>query len=407
MITPSFSLTATERVLPKLALDFTTASLDPRVTFTRTTSASNPATYVDSNGYITAATNNQPRFDYDPVTLVCKGLLIEESRTNTCLQSADQSVSPWAATRAGTATISTTQNYAVAPDNTQTATRVLMNLNGGEGSTANLCVLSQPIAVTSGTTYTASFYVKTNDNTTKTILVRDDSGAATFNTLKTVTGSYQRITVTGTAASTTNANFKIWLRGAVGTSFDADLSVWGWQWETGAFPTSYIPTTTTALTRNADVATMTGTNFSDWYNATEGTFVVRNNYNSGSNVGTAGGRVALAANTTVGNSLIVLYNRNGTANAALVLNTTAQAINDGIASTSNFIKTALAYKLNDFEMATNATQIFTDTSGTVPTVNRLNIGSTFNATSQLNGYIASVYYYPQRLTPNELLSFSK
>ena len=65
MITPAFNLTATERVLPKLALDFTTASLDSRVTFTRTTGASNPATYVASNGYITAATDNQPRFDYD------------------------------------------------------------------------------------------------------------------------------------------------------------------------------------------------------------------------------------------------------------------------------------------------------------------------------------------------------
>ena len=36
MITPSYGLTATERVLPRLALDFTTAILDPRITFTRT-----------------------------------------------------------------------------------------------------------------------------------------------------------------------------------------------------------------------------------------------------------------------------------------------------------------------------------------------------------------------------------
>ena len=87
MITPSFSLTATERVLPKLALDFTTASLDSRITFTRTTGASNPAAFVNSSGYITAATNDQPRFDYNPVTLACKGLLIEESRANLLLQS--------------------------------------------------------------------------------------------------------------------------------------------------------------------------------------------------------------------------------------------------------------------------------------------------------------------------------
>lgn len=55
MITPSFLLTATEQVLPKLALDFTTASLDSRITFTRTTGASNPETYVNSSGVLTAA----------------------------------------------------------------------------------------------------------------------------------------------------------------------------------------------------------------------------------------------------------------------------------------------------------------------------------------------------------------
>ena len=77
MITPSYSITATERVLPNLALDFTTASLDARVTFTRTTDATHPATYVASTGYITTAANNAARFDYDPVALTCKGLLIE------------------------------------------------------------------------------------------------------------------------------------------------------------------------------------------------------------------------------------------------------------------------------------------------------------------------------------------
>ena len=50
MITPSFGLTATERVLPNLALDFTTAVLDSRVTFSRT---GNTATVIKSSGYVT------------------------------------------------------------------------------------------------------------------------------------------------------------------------------------------------------------------------------------------------------------------------------------------------------------------------------------------------------------------
>jgi len=92
MITPSFSLTATERVLPKLALDFTTANLDPRITFTRSGST---ATRVNSSGYIEAVAANIPRFDFNPTTLVCNGLLIEDSRTNICLQSEDLSNASW------------------------------------------------------------------------------------------------------------------------------------------------------------------------------------------------------------------------------------------------------------------------------------------------------------------------
>lgn len=84
MTTPSFSLTATERVLPKLALDFTTASLDARVTVSR---ASNTATAINASGVIALVNANLPRFDYDPTTLNCKGLLIEESRTNELLNS--------------------------------------------------------------------------------------------------------------------------------------------------------------------------------------------------------------------------------------------------------------------------------------------------------------------------------
>ena len=79
MITPAYSPTATERVLPRLALDFTTASLDPRVTVTR---ALNTATRVNSSGDVEVVSANLPRFDFDPTTLVCKGLLIEETRTN-------------------------------------------------------------------------------------------------------------------------------------------------------------------------------------------------------------------------------------------------------------------------------------------------------------------------------------
>lgn len=84
MITPAYGLTASAISLPKLALDFTTAVLDSRITFAR---ALNTATRINQNGLIELVNADLPRFNYDPITLVCQGLLIEESRTNLLLNS--------------------------------------------------------------------------------------------------------------------------------------------------------------------------------------------------------------------------------------------------------------------------------------------------------------------------------
>jgi hypothetical protein len=52
----------------------------------------------------------------------------------------------------------------------------------------------------------------------------------------------------------------------------SSVFIWGFQLEAGSFPTSYIPTTTATVTRAADVASITGANFSSWFNTNQGTF---------------------------------------------------------------------------------------------------------------------------------------
>jgi hypothetical protein len=70
---------------PSLSLDFMSpGQLDPRITYTR----ASPASYTDVTGTIQTAAINAPRWDYDPVTHVLRGLLIEEARTNLLLNSA-------------------------------------------------------------------------------------------------------------------------------------------------------------------------------------------------------------------------------------------------------------------------------------------------------------------------------
>src|SRR6187551_3404122 len=77
---------------PTLGLDFMQpGSLDPRITFTRASTA----TYFDSAGVMQTAATNAPRWDYDPATLALRGLLIEEARTNVIVSSAAISGANW------------------------------------------------------------------------------------------------------------------------------------------------------------------------------------------------------------------------------------------------------------------------------------------------------------------------
>ena len=88
-------------------------------------------------------------------------------------------------------------------------------------------------------------------------------------TIQPVSGGWYRISVAATASSR-----GINILRADGTTPTQGIYVWGAVLELDAsFPTSYIPTSGSTVTRSADVASMTGTNFSSWYNQSEGTWV--------------------------------------------------------------------------------------------------------------------------------------
>ena len=412
MITPSFSLTATERVLPKLALDFTTASLDSRVTFTRTTGASNPATYVNSSGVVTVATNNQPRFDYDPVTLACKGLLIEESRTNLMTYSSDYSNAIWG-TKSGISLAS-----GVAAPDVSTSTLV-------ENTSAGTRYVGQTATVTTATAYTATVYMKkgTTNIGAMSVVESPNQGFWTFDlntgvvgnnvvsskastaSITDAGGGWYRCSITITTAAT-SISVRILPVTSVSVATGAvgdNINVWGAQLEAGAFATSYIPTTTAALTRNADVATMTGTNFSDWFNASEGTFACKFQLKSTSQVSTS----MLSANGGSTNNRIEIGLRSTGTNVSVVtVSAATTAILDFGSPTTNVTNQTIAYKENSFAGAKNGGTIGTDSAGTIPTVSVLDIGSRASS-AFCNGWIQNVNYWPQRVTNNEAQAFSK
>jgi hypothetical protein len=428
MITPSYNLTATQTVSPRLALDFTTATLDPRVTLTR---ADATATRFNSSGYIETVAADAPRFDFDPVTLACRGLLVEEQRTNIYTWSNDFSNVAWGPVTAGSVVDSTT---AITPAGTNDAF-YLRQVNSG---TTHWLRRTTSTAYTSGLVYNQSAFLKYSgrqyiglvlfssrfganqigvfDLINGTVLRTE--GGATASIVPAGNGWYRcsLTSVPCTSSGNSGSDIRMYSDDGLSATYTAandtdGVYIYGFQLEVGAFPTSYIPTTTTALTRNADVATMTGTNFSDWFNASEGTFVsLINTANTASSTDTIGNArgVGCVSDNTNSNRFRIGISLGG---FTVVSDGATSALISGIGSISanadyNF---ACTYKANAFQAGKNGVLGTEDTSGAVPTgVNRLDLGvGGISGAGTLNGYLKNFMFYPLHMTNAETQAFSK
>lgn len=279
-------------IRPSLDLNFAlTKSLDPRVAFTR----GSGGTYFDASGILKTALTNVPRFDHDPYTAVCKGLLIEEQRTNLLTYSENFDNSIWIKWNS-----SITPDAATAPDGTLTADKLV------EGTTNTGHYLNYNLTkAASSVTYTFSIYCKT-DSSGRNVQVQVYSnswagGCSAVVNLSTgvVTSSgvygagytlsgvsvtpcvngWYRIAVTCTTDA--NNSLNCWTQPINGTSttYTGDgtsgIYVWGAQLEVGAFATSYVPSTETFTARTSS-ATFYGSN---GLLQTAASGVARNTYN--------------------------------------------------------------------------------------------------------------------------------
>ena len=363
-----------------MALDFTTGVLDSRVTVTR---ALNTATRINSSGLVEIVNANLPRFDYNLTTLAPKGLLIEESRTNICEYSEDF-LTGW-----GNFGGSYTPNSGTSPSGSGNATLVT-NTSGGAFRYWPLVVVG---------TYTVSVWAKGITGTETLRLQSAPSGTVIGYGLTTQWARYT-LTYTGT-----------WTRFVIYLDTTAQQCLlWGAQVEAGAFATSYIPTSGATVTRNADVVSMTGTNFSDWYNASEGTFVATT---SVLNLALNRPIMQTATSGLSNGSQYVYYNPASSRFGYRVYDatgTTVGAVNYTNAGTP-VINTpycaAIGYKTDSFAISVNGATVGLDTLGTVSgAADTLLIGSDTSIT-YLNGHAKSLRFYPLRLTNAETQAFSK
>jgi hypothetical protein len=365
------------------------------------------------------AASGVARFDHNPTTGESLGLLVEEQRTNLCLQSEDFSTT-WTNSNSVEQT-----NTVVAPDGTLTADL----LQADSVTTSSGREFRQNVNGTVTAVHTFSVYAKARNGNFLGMNFRNQAAALNFCTAEfnLSTGAISVAAAnggnaTGATASITNVG-NGWYRCSVsgivdtsGTQFsllltgrttsnnnnvaaDTELCyLWGAQLEAGAFPTSYIPTVAATVTRNSDAASMTGTNFSSWFNNAEGTLYAEA---LSQRPVTDTTRVIAISDGTASNSIRI----NAVATSvAIVTNNTSEAVFTQSYTANAFNKFVIGYKRNDAANSSNAATASTDTSVILPVVNQLEIGRLAGGASGsiLVGTIRKLAFYPSRLTNVQL-----
>jgi hypothetical protein len=365
------------------------------------------------------AASGAARFDHDPVTGESKGLLIEEQRTNLLTYSEDINSTHYPVQ--GLCRLEA--DTAIAPDGTLTASK-LYSASGTPTTGGDRLLRS--VTATSGTTYSVSFYAKpagndwiyvaniaaaSNDDDCWVNVSTGATGTVGANCTPTVTdvgNGWYRVTVTGVAGST-NYFYVIPVSADNSKTVSADdysgIYIWGAQLEAGSFPTSYIATSGSQVTRSADSASMTGDNFSSWYRQDEGTLY--GEASRFSNAATFPSIIQLDDSTDSNKLTIEIRNTTGTVFGSSVVNGSTVAGLGTAAVGSTYTKLSFSYEVNNFAFSHGGTSALTDTNGTVPVVNRALIGARVTSSQALNGTIKKLAYYPTRLTNAELVALTE
>jgi len=352
-----------------------------------------------------------PRLDYNPTTSEALGLLIEESRTNLLTYSSDFSNAAWVKSNT-----TVTANATTAPDGTITANTWIEN-----AATSQKYIRTSLGTVVAGT-YTMSCFVKAALGTRYFVMEFYDgtlpisyrsffnisSGTVTFNyngaigSIVPYGNGWYRCIMTTTVTNTVSSYFYISSYSTSVANYIGDgysgIYIWGAQLEAGAFSTSYIPTVASTVTRAADAASMTGTNFSSWYNQSQGTVYAEYDYSSSTNTIAK----ATAFGPTVSGSYAAIC-ANGGGQTGWYAN--GLSIGSGIAGGATN-KQIISYQSVNFSGSLNGNTVATSSlSDYKGSSTALYIGQRDNG-QQIDGHIRKLSYYPVALSSSNLVALT-
>lgn len=354
------------------------------------------------------AASGVARFDCNPVTRESLGLLIEEARTNLLTYSSEFDNAAWTKSAA-----TITSNIVISPDGLLSGDKIIPDAT----TAVHRTFLS---SLGAAGAYTASCFMKAGEYTWGIIRIEGINtffnlstgvlgtvGAGVTATITNIGNGWYRCNVTKTLSAATIVTFGVGSADNVDT-FAGDgysgIFIWGAQLEAGSFATSYIPTVASQVTRATENFSMSGTNFSSWYNQAEGTISV-----TAINKGVVSDSTLYAIDDgTTGqtNTIDVRYTTFGT---ILRSRSRANSVSDVDIQSSLFTfgtqqQFSFGYKVNDFAASHTGGAPITDVLGALPQgpMAQLRLGARGTGGPVTQLYVSRFAYYPERLSNTEL-----
>jgi hypothetical protein len=380
------------------------------MTVTRATTA----TRVDENDLISSVASNVPRIDYTGGG--CPSILLEPERTNLVKRSQEfnnVSFPKWLS--------SVSANTTTAPDGTLTA-----DTWTGDGASGQH-YLAQFVSATSGVAYTQSVFAKKGTNNFIQILgstaIHDVNSWVNFDlengvvstvgisakaTITDFGNGWYRCTMTATAITTTasSAGFLLVLITSAtsarfeSNSLETSVHLWGAQLEVGAYPTSYIPTTTASVTRNADVINRDDIRTNNLITEEGGTWFVHliNNVSVSRDTSSVGLFIADSSNGITGNGISLRNN----GNQRLSINKRIAGSQTQIyPTTTDHVKVAIKWNGTTADVFVNGTKVVSATSFTTTDM------EFFSGTGgDVSKYIKQMALFPTPLSDDQCIALT-
>lgn len=379
-------------------VDWASYTAEDRATF----SGGAGGTRVTSAGLVATATT--PRINHHPVSLAVLGLLLEEQRTNLITNNRDWSTGLFLAT-ASTVTPATGGLCATRISFTASASALTVKYNTtGNAATQYACTVRLKSA-------SFSSCILSLRNTAQTIAIQYtvNLSAATLTDIsygsptskltpgiKLVGGGEYEVTIGGVLNSgggSETLGLYVYNPGSTAGTIDVGPGTF----EAGSFATSEAPTAGSQVTRTADSVTVTGSSFTGIHSATAGALYAEFNL-----LAATGTQPIVCLDDNTANERIELYVTGTTLKFRVIDGGATQCdITIGTVAAGTFYKAAVAWQANDFAGCLSGGTVATDSAGTLPTVDRMRIGSD-QAGNVQNGHQKRTARFPERLTNAEL-----